>query len=168
MTRQLTSAVRHKLLRSPHAKRPPHGRLHSSRLVGSDRDCPRLTGNAEVIYLGENRAIRSYRAFLSGNTMQQGSNGQHMRPDLGPNPACTGMSSNRQSKQVFPVALRPAPNPHRLCHRQRLLLFWRNSSRETFATDGRDSGDFSQYWEVWCARGVLAESSREHSEASTK
>ena len=33
MTRQLTSAVRHKLLRSPHAKRPPHGRLRSSRLV---------------------------------------------------------------------------------------------------------------------------------------
>ena len=31
MTRQLTSAVRHKLLRSPHAKRPPHGRLRSSR-----------------------------------------------------------------------------------------------------------------------------------------
>jgi hypothetical protein len=29
MTRQLTSAVRHKLLRSPHAKRPPHGRLRS-------------------------------------------------------------------------------------------------------------------------------------------
>ena len=35
MTRQLTSAVRHKLLRSPHAKRPPHGRLRSSRLVWS-------------------------------------------------------------------------------------------------------------------------------------
>jgi hypothetical protein len=34
MTRQLTSAVRHKLLRSPHAKRPPHGRLSSSRLTG--------------------------------------------------------------------------------------------------------------------------------------
>ena len=36
MTRQLTSAVRHKLLRSPHAKRPPHGRLRSSRLLASD------------------------------------------------------------------------------------------------------------------------------------
>ena len=34
MTRQLTSAVRHRLLRSPHAKRPPHGRLSSSRLTG--------------------------------------------------------------------------------------------------------------------------------------
>jgi hypothetical protein len=30
MTRQLTSPVRHKLLRSPHAKRPPRGRLRSS------------------------------------------------------------------------------------------------------------------------------------------
>src|SRR4029077_5058171 len=29
MTRQLTSPVRHKLLRSPHAKRPPRGRLRS-------------------------------------------------------------------------------------------------------------------------------------------
>jgi len=36
MTRQLTSAVRHKLLRSPHAQRPPHGRLRSSRLPSSD------------------------------------------------------------------------------------------------------------------------------------
>src|ERR1700747_2256465 len=36
MTRQLTSAVRHKLLRSPHAKRPPRGRLRSSRLVERD------------------------------------------------------------------------------------------------------------------------------------
>ena len=35
MTRQLTSAVSHKLLRSPHAKRPPHGRLRSSRLIGN-------------------------------------------------------------------------------------------------------------------------------------
>jgi hypothetical protein len=43
MTRQLTLAVRHKLLRSPHAKRPPHGRLRSSRLVGSDlRTCYRF------------------------------------------------------------------------------------------------------------------------------
>jgi hypothetical protein len=36
MTRQLTSAVRHKLLPSPHAKRPPHGRLRSSRLAFTD------------------------------------------------------------------------------------------------------------------------------------
>src|ERR1700730_9634377 len=35
VTRQLTPAVRHKLLRSPHAKRPPRGRLRSSRLVMS-------------------------------------------------------------------------------------------------------------------------------------
>jgi hypothetical protein len=42
MTRQLTSAVRHKLPRSPHAKRPPHGRLRSSRLTGKVRS--RLAG----------------------------------------------------------------------------------------------------------------------------
>jgi len=35
MTRQLTAAVRLTLLRSPHAKRPPHGRLSSHRLPGS-------------------------------------------------------------------------------------------------------------------------------------
>src|SRR5712691_3528549 len=35
MTRQFTSAVRHKLLRSPHAKRPPRGRLRSSPLGGN-------------------------------------------------------------------------------------------------------------------------------------
>ena len=44
MTRQLTSAVRHKLLRSPHAKRPPHGRLSSSRALGKDPE----TGFEEI------------------------------------------------------------------------------------------------------------------------
>ncbi len=52
MTRQLTSAVRHKLLRSPHAKRPPHGRLRSSRLLSSDWSV--TTGAFIVTYL-ENR-----------------------------------------------------------------------------------------------------------------
>ena len=42
MTRQLTLAVRHKLLRSPHAKRPPHGRLCSSRLAFTDGEKWRL------------------------------------------------------------------------------------------------------------------------------
>src|SRR5438876_2616947 len=35
MTRQLTSAVRHKLLRSPHAQRPPRGRLRSDGQSGN-------------------------------------------------------------------------------------------------------------------------------------
>src|SRR5438552_8962734 len=43
MTRQLTSAVRHKLLRSPHAQRPPHGRLRSHGQLGSYRFVRRIS-----------------------------------------------------------------------------------------------------------------------------
>jgi hypothetical protein len=57
MTRQSTSAVSHRLFRSPHAKRPPRGRLRSSRLVGSDhRAWHRLwTDN------GQRRRVGSYQ-----------------------------------------------------------------------------------------------------------
>jgi hypothetical protein len=56
MTRQLTSAVRHKLLRSPHAKRPAHGRLRSSRLVFTN-EFASVSGRAP--------RSRSYRSALT-------------------------------------------------------------------------------------------------------
>ena len=62
MTRQLTSPVRHKLLRSPHAKRPQRGRLRSGRLSGH---CCVLLTVAYIVSIFMPPAFRLHQALFA-------------------------------------------------------------------------------------------------------
>src|SRR5438552_4975656 len=64
MTRQLTSTVRHKLLRSPHAQRPPHGRLRSDGQFGGDSRKPDRFSH---FWIGVNPGVEG-RFIASGKT----------------------------------------------------------------------------------------------------
>src|SRR6266436_9736290 len=59
MTRQLISTNRQPLLRSPHAQRPPRGRLRSSRLVGGDLLLLCLRANRNL-FRARSRILESY------------------------------------------------------------------------------------------------------------